>query len=89
MKSSLGLNESSENIGFRARVVLAAFKMRELPIEYIYRLFRLYCSLVNSFGDTVLFYIFALKFAGLFLISPKTIVDTLNFRRPLLFDPEI
>ena len=87
MKSSLGLNESSENIGFRARVVLAAFKMRELPIEYIYRLFRLYCSLVNSFG--VLSYIFALKFAGFFFISPKTIVDTLNFRRPLLFDPEI
>ena len=78
------MNESSENVGFRARVVLAAFKMR---IEYIYRLLRLYCSLVNSFG--VLSYIFALKFAGFFFISPKTIVDTLNFRRPLLFDPEI
>ena len=84
MKSSLGLNESSENIGFRARVVLAAFKMQ---IEYMCGLHRLYHSLYNSFG--VLFSFICIKICCIFLISQKTIVDTLNFRRPLLFDPEL
>ena len=64
------MSESSENVGFRARVVLAAFN-NKMRIEYtrIYRLLRLYCSLVNSFG--VLSYIFALKFAEFFLFRRK------------------
>ena len=68
------MSERSENVGFRARVVLAAFN-NKMRIEYtrIYRLLRLYYSLVNSFG--VLSYIFALKFAEFFFFFAE------NYRR--------